>query len=234
MADTSFATPATELESGLQVIPRISLKNKAVASIRSAIEHGELKAGETLTELGLARRLGVGQPTIREALIELEFLGFIERQGRRKTRVTLLTRQAIKDIYRVRVRLETLAIELAADKRNQDLSDAWTQIRRMEETAKEGKTFDFYQADLAFHRAIWTAAQNDSLRACLEQLVPKLLTFSIIQQADPEPEKLIAIAAVHRAILDSVSVGNVKEASVRMAASLKSAQEDDIHLPGLN
>src|ERR1700742_1310737 len=103
-----------DADSGLQLIPRVSLKDKAVRSIREAIERGELQSGETLTELGLARKLGVGQPTIREALLELEFLGFIERQGPRKTRVTKLSRQAIHDIYLVRVRLETLAAELVA------------------------------------------------------------------------------------------------------------------------
>src|ERR1700761_7392503 len=112
-----------EIEPGMRVIPRISLKDKAVQSIREAIERGELQSGETLTELGLARKLGVGQPTIREALLELEFLGFIERQGPRKTRVTRLTRQAIHDIYLVRMRLETLAAELVASQKVPDLRE---------------------------------------------------------------------------------------------------------------
>jgi DNA-binding GntR family transcriptional regulator len=234
MAQLPLTESIAETNGGLQVIPRVSLKKKAVASIRQAIERGELKAGETLTELGLARRLGVGQPTIREALIELEFLGFIERQGRRKTRVTLLNRQAIKDIYQVRARLETLAIELVAQRKSADLADAWSQIERMEESAKSGQAFDLYQADLAFHRAIWAQASNESLRICLEQLVPKLLTFSIIQQAEPSLKKLTEIAADHRAILESVAAGHVQDASNRMAASMRSAQEDDEHLPGLN
>jgi len=220
-----------ESESGLQVIPRVSLKNKAVASIREAIERGELMAGETL--MGLARKLGVGQPTIREALLELEFLGFIERQGKRKTRVTLLSRRAISDIYLVRVRLETLAVELVA-KRKPDLQASWQEIERMEQTASAGQAFDFYQADLAFHRTLWEAAQNDSLRTCLEQLVPKLLTFSIIQKADPTPKKLSEIAAVHRRILESITKGDVKASIQQMAESMKNAQEDDESLPGLN
>src|ERR1039458_9740232 len=86
---------ATEAPQGLRVIRRVSLKEMAIQHIREAIEHGELKAGEVLTELGLAKKLGVGQPTIREALLELEFYGFIERTGPRKTRVTMLTRQMI-------------------------------------------------------------------------------------------------------------------------------------------
>jgi len=223
-----------EIEPGLQVIPRISLKDKAVQRIREAIERGELQAGETLTELGLARKLGVGQPTIREALIELEFLGFIERQGPRKTRVTQLTRQAIHDIYLVRVRLETLAAELVAAQKAPDLRECWNAALRMEEFAKAGLAVDFYQSDLAFHRALWKQSQNESLQSCLEQLVPKLMTFSIIQKAHPTAEKLIEIAGVHRRLLEMISAGKVDAATKMMMDSMKNAQEDDEQLPGLH
>jgi len=224
----------TEIEPGLQIIPRVSLKDKSVQSIREAIERGELQAGETLTELGLARKLGVGQPTIREALLELEFLGFIERQGPRKTRVTKLTLQAIHDIYQVRIRLETLAAEIVAGQDAPDLRDCWNAALRMEVAAKDGAAIDFYQADLAFHRALWKQSQNESLHSCLEQLVPKLMTFSIIQKAHPTREKLVEIAALHRRLLEMIAAGNIEVATKMMAESMKNAQDDDELLPGLN
>lgn len=225
--DKTLAEPA------LQVIPRVSLKDRSVRSIREAIERGELQAGETLTELGLARKLGVGQPTIREALIELEFLGFIERQGPRKTRVTLLSREAIADIYRVRMVLETLAVEIVVGQRVPDLRDCWNAALRMEAAAKSGDSYEFYQGDLEFHRALWKASNNESLRACLEQLVPKLMTFSIIQKAHPPAEKLQEIAGVHRRLLEMISAGNVTESVRMMSDSMRNAQEDDEQLPGL-
>ena len=86
----SEATPLSSsgdgVSSSLRAIRRVSLKDTAVQRICQAIERGELKAGEPVTELGLARKLGVGQPTIREALLELEFIGFVEQAGTRKTR----------------------------------------------------------------------------------------------------------------------------------------------------
>jgi DNA-binding GntR family transcriptional regulator len=226
-------TMGLETEPKMQAIPRISLKNKAVQSIREAIERGELQAGETLTELGLARKLGVGQPTIREALLELEFLGFIERQGPRKTRVTLLSRRAIDDIYLVRTRLEALAAELIAGQNVPDLRSCWHEALRMEELAQTGKVVDFYQADLAFHRAIWKASQNESLQSCLEQLVPKLMTFSIIQRAHPTSQKLVEIALLHRRLLEMISVGNIEATRQLVELSMEKAWMDDVQLPGL-
>lgn len=233
MAPATIEKEKSQVGQALQVIPRMSLKEKAVVSIREAIERGELRAGETVTELGLARRLGVGQPTIREALLELEFLGFVERQGPRKTRITQLTREVIHDIYLVRIRLETLAAELVSEHRVPDLRDCWTEALRMEAAANAGDATEFYQADLAFHRALWKSSGNKSLQMSLEQLVPKLMTFSIIQKARPGSEKLIEIAAVHRRLLEMISAGN-REAAIRlMAESMRNAQEDDEHLPGL-
>ncbi len=217
----------------LQTIQRVSLKDKAIQHIREAIEQGELHAGETVTELGLARKLGVGQPTIREALLELEFLGFIERQGPRKTRVTLLSRRAIDDIYLIRTRLETLAAELVAGQNVPDVRKCWNEVYRMENAAKEGKTTDFYQADLAFHRALWEASKNDSLRSCLEQLVPKLLTFSIIQRTHPTAQKLVEIASLHRRLLEMISVGNIEATCKLVEESMERAWLDDLKIPGL-
>ena len=121
--------------SNLRAIPRVSLKEAAVQQICQAIESGELKSGELLTELGLARKLGVAQPTIREALLELEFIGYVERTSTRKSRVTLLTRRSIENIYLVRTRLETLAVELIAAQPRPPLESCEKPLHAMESAA---------------------------------------------------------------------------------------------------
>jgi DNA-binding GntR family transcriptional regulator len=182
----------------------------------------------------LAKKLGVGQPTIREALLELEFLGFIERTGPRKTRVTLLTRKMIDDIYLVRGRLEVLAVELVTKQSAVDFSDCWNQVRRMEKAAEAGKAVEFYQADLGFHRSLWKETGNESLRNCLEQLVPRLMTFSIIQQVHPPTEKLSEIALVHRQLLGTIESKDTKASVRSMEQSMENAWLDDTKLPGIN
>src|SRR5882757_11012019 len=124
--------------SNLRTIPRVSLKEAAVQQICQAIEGGELKSGEILTELGLARKLGVGQPTIREALLELEFIGYVERTASRKARVTLLTRRSIENIYLVRTRLETLAVELIAAQPSPQLDSCEEPLHAMQSAASSG------------------------------------------------------------------------------------------------
>lgn len=217
--------------STLRAISRHSLKDEVVERIREAIERGELKSGEQIKELGLAHLLGVAQPTIREALLELEFIGFIERQGPRKTCITSLSRRQIDDIYLVRSRLETLVVEILTERRTADLSHCQKHADRLCAAAQDGKLTEFYQADLAFHRALWQATENESLIRSLEGIVPKLFAFGIIRQNGPDRGKLIEMAGLHQQLLDLIPTGNVEAASRLMKSSMDNAWVEDALLP---
>jgi DNA-binding GntR family transcriptional regulator len=214
----------------LTAIPHLSRKDRVVLRIREGIELGELKAGEALTEIGLARRLGVAQATIREALLQLEFTGFVERVGPRKTRITSLSREQIADIYLLRTRLETLAVELLAADPSADLRSCEDACREMLVQAHAGDYRAFYQADLEFHRALWKATKSRSLYDVLERLVPKLFAFGIIQHSRPRPEKLVEMAEPHRKLLELITERRVEEAKTFMERAMVHASSDDISL----
>jgi DNA-binding GntR family transcriptional regulator len=217
--------------SNLNAIPRVSLKKAAVQQICQAIESGELKSGEMLTELGLARKLGVAQPTIREALLELEFIGYVERTATRKARVTLLTRRSIENIYLVRTRLETLAVELIAAQPSPPLKSCEKPLHAMESAARNGVFREFCQADLNFHRALWSSSQNDCIESSLERIVPKLFAFAIIRHSHPNIAQLIETYELHRRLLDAVLQRNAVYARQLMELSMERAWLDDAQLP---
>ena len=217
--------------SNLRAIPRVSLKEAAVQQICQAIECGELKSGEILTELGLARKLGVAQPTIREALLELEFIGYVERTVTRKARVTLLTRAAIANIYLVRTRLETLAVELIAGQPSPQLDSCRKPLQAMESAAKNGVFREFCHADLKFHRALWSLSQNDCIESTLERIVPKLFAFAIIRHSNPNIAQLVETYELHRRLLDAILQQNVAHARQLMELSMEQAWLDDAQLP---
>ena len=221
---------SSESSSALGVIPRMSLKDTAVQRICDAIERGELKSGEQITELGLAKTLGVAQPTIREALLELEFAGFVESLGPRKTRVTVLTREAIDDIYLVRTRLEALAVELIITRPEPNLRPVWAAVEAMEAAARKRMHHEFWHADLAFHRALWLCSGSESLRLSLERLVPKLFAFAVIRQAQPSSKKLLDIARSHRRLLELIEARDVAAARHTMVASMENARKEDDRL----
>jgi DNA-binding GntR family transcriptional regulator len=217
--------------SSLRTISRVSLKDTAIQHICRAIEGGELQAGEILTELGLARKLGVAQPTIREALLELEFIGYVERTPTRKVRVTLLTRRSIEEIYIVRTRLETLAVELVAARPSPQLEACREALQEMESAARNGVSRDFWYADLKFHRALWAASENECVENVLERIVPKLFAFAIIRQSHEDPSQLTDSYELHRLLLDAIAAGDTNTASRLMERSMQRAWLADAQLP---
>jgi DNA-binding GntR family transcriptional regulator len=216
----------------LSAISRRSLKAAAVEQVRAAIVRGELKAGERVTELGLAKRLGVGQATIREALIELEHQGFIQRGGARKTFVTVLTQRDITEIYLVRIHLETLTVELLTANKERDLRESERAYRRMLEAARGGRFNEFSQADLDFHRGLWHSSGNRALAEILERLVPRIFAFGIIQETVyPARRRLQQVAGQHGKLLELIQSGRGKEAQRQMEESMQQAWKDDSELP---
>ncbi|MEW5979636.1 MAG: GntR family transcriptional regulator [Acidobacteriota bacterium] len=211
-------------------INRKSLKQRVIEQTLAAIETGELKAGQRVTELGLGNRLGVSQPTIREALIELEKQGFVERRPPRKTFITVLTRRDIAEIYRVRTPLEILVVQLLIEAGANDLKHSERAYREMLDHANAENMPAFLRADLSFHRGLWYATNNRHLKSTLELLVPKLLAFGIIRHVQPPRERLVDVAQMHGQLLRLIREEKQSEASALMEASLQQAWADDSQL----
>src|SRR6187399_1148700 len=97
-------------------IEPVSKKTRVVTLLRQAILSGNIKGGEQIVEGKLAQEFGVGQGLIREALIELEHHGFVQRTPFTGTIVPMLTLEDAQQIFEVRIELEPLAFFLAAQR----------------------------------------------------------------------------------------------------------------------
>src|ERR1700722_16455736 len=87
----------------------------AAQAIRESIISGELRGGHRLIEQKWAARLGIGQPTLREALQELEHQGLLRKVHQRGTYVAQLSSEDFRLIQEVRIPLEAIAIGAAAE-----------------------------------------------------------------------------------------------------------------------
>jgi DNA-binding GntR family transcriptional regulator len=84
-----------------------------VASFKEAILSGVIQPGEAIVESKVAQQLGAGVPLVREALIELEHQGYVQKVPYKGTTVTKLEPREVEKIFRLRTELESLAIEWA-------------------------------------------------------------------------------------------------------------------------
>src|SRR6201993_3087955 len=120
-----------------QKIEPVSKKARIVAQLREAIISGTIEAGEQIVEGKIAQQFGVGQGLIREALIELEHHGFVQRTPFSGTQVSQLTLEDALHIFDIRIELEPLAFELAGQKMTADqLSEIDSLARKAKKAAK--------------------------------------------------------------------------------------------------
>jgi DNA-binding GntR family transcriptional regulator len=101
-----------------------TLAERAFLTLRSAILRGELEPGSRLMLESLAARLDMSQMPVRDALQKLVEFGLAEQAPHRGTRVTELTVEDLRDVYEVRISLETLAVARAATHFNEKHAEA--------------------------------------------------------------------------------------------------------------
>jgi DNA-binding GntR family transcriptional regulator len=88
----------------------------ALEQLREAIIMGELQAGTPLRLDELARSLGMSISPIREAVRQLEALGLAKHVPHQGARVVALDVDDLRDLFEVRLALESLAVRRAAER----------------------------------------------------------------------------------------------------------------------
>ncbi len=184
----------------------------AAQALREAIISGELKGGDRVLEQKWSVRLGIGQPTLREALRELEHQGLLRKQPQRGTYVAQLSPEDYQRILEVRIPLEAIAVGKATTRLTPDSEkELTTLVMTMAGTERSGDARKFHDCDVSFHRAIWELAGNAYLSELLETITFRLFVFSIVGRWDDKPNatsERIAAVRQHLSILEGIRSGD--------------------------
>jgi DNA-binding GntR family transcriptional regulator len=167
---------------------------------------------------------------VREALIELEHLGYVQKTPYKGTIVTKLCPKDIERIFRLRVELEALAIEWAKENVTPaDVEKLRGMIKRMEQAALALDLNQFYEADLALHRKIWTLSDNQYLIDALERIVVPLFAFFLMKTAR-ERQSYVESVAMHAKIVEALPKMSAAGLRKLMRESLAGWKDDMLAL----
>lgn len=198
---------------------RISLltaPQAAAQALREAIISGELKGGDRVLEQKWSMRLGIGQPTLREAMRELEHQGLLRKVQQRGTYVTELSKDDYRRILEVRIPLEAVAIGHAARNLTQESEKELESIvKAMAGNGSDSEARSFHDCDVMFHRKIWEIAGNEYLQTALDTITFRLFVFSIAGRWPSAPNSAIerkAAVLQHRAILNGIKTRDPRKA----------------------
>jgi DNA-binding GntR family transcriptional regulator len=170
---------------------------------------GKLRPGQRLVEQKLAVSLGIGQPTLREALKELEYQGVVRKVPQKGTYVATFGGKDHENALEVRLLLEALAFEKAAHKMSPEAEQELSQlIENMKDAAANLDVAGFHEADVAFHRRVWAIAGNAYLAQALEGTVFRIFIATVLDRGPELRNELLASAAGHQRMLLGLLSGN--------------------------
>lgn len=165
-------------------IEPVSKKTRVVTMLRQAILSGTIQGGEQIVEAKLAQELGVGQGLVREALIELEHHGFVQRTPFTGTTVTTLTLEDAQQIFEVRIELEPLAFALAAKNASErDTSVLGEIVEKTKLSAKAEDLEEFFESHLEFRKKAWELSGNRYVQQAVERVVIPLYALYLIRRS---------------------------------------------------
>jgi len=219
------------------------LSEEIVSQIKDLIGNGELKPGQRIpSERELAAFLGVSRPSVREAIMVLEAMGFLESRQGGGTYVRSLTEMSMADplasmverrdprmlhaLTEVRMGLETWSAYLAA-KRAEDSEIA--QMRELYEVMvdqADGGGWD-PEIDAQFHLTI-TAATHNTLQVHVLNTIQSLFQTTIMVALGEFYSKEGYIELLlnhHREILEAIEAHDPELARQKMMEHLTLVEE---------
>ncbi len=141
-----------------------SLREQVYDHLRLLLNRGELRPGAPLDLDALEVRLGVSRTPLRDALLQLEWEGFVTILPRRGVQVRPLTRDDIRHLYEIIGALESAALLAAFPLLGRAGAAALRRLNLEMKRAVEADDFDrYYERNLAFHDVFLDRCHNERL-----------------------------------------------------------------------
>lgn len=189
-----------------------TLKENVTNLLRESIIDGTLPSGEELNQAQIAERLGISRGPVREALGQLEQEGLIRSVPYKGVVVTPLDPAYVRELYSLRVALETFALKIGMQRRDPEEIEALSRIvDGMRAAAKRGDAPDLARLDLRFHSTIIRMAHNSLLERAWTPL--KIGVQRCLHSRHRIYERLDEVVGTHPALLEAIQRGDVATAS---------------------
>lgn len=158
--------------SPLTAVSPSSTTEQVAGVLRTAILQGDLVQGEQLSEAILAPTLRVSKGSVREALLMLAGDRLVEHRPRQGFFVVQLDLDDIRELYEVRLAVESTASQLMIAKQDVSIADDLERhLERFREAIKAEDWPAIGDADLAFHQLFVSGARNSRLDRVMSLLL---------------------------------------------------------------
>ena len=175
---------------------------RIAAHLREAILSGEIAPGQWIRQEEVAARLGASRLPVREALRMLEAEGLTEHAANKGSRVPLLDMREVDIVYRMRERLEPLALAESLPQLSDD------QIAHMEDVQArieaDGKLTEFLVLDREFHLTSYAGCPSERLVSTISGLWNSTQHYRRAFMLLSGPDRRWVVNSEHRLLLDAI------------------------------
>jgi DNA-binding GntR family transcriptional regulator len=213
-------------------------RERAYLHLQQSIASGKLPAGSDVSELALARELGISRTPIREAIGQLVAEGLLEQTHNRGAVVAQLSRQDIINLYQLRQALEVFATgqAAAASIRSFELERMRALVNDFlllhDELVASGKTslspeqmHRFSASDLGFHTMLLRVAGNSRIMKTVNEARLLVRIFATHRRGH-EAWLLKNLHNEHVRILDAVVKHDTELAMKLMTEHIETSQQE--------
>jgi len=160
--------------------PEPLVKHTIADRLRNEIASGALRPGVRIVEGTWARKLGVAQGSIREAINLLAQDGFVTKASGRSARVVNFSEEDVLQIFEVRGVLEGLAARLAAQ-RACDVRPLEVGLDMMRHALRANRPEEMIDGDLKFHLSLCRLPGNPYLFEHARKVLVPMFAFARIR-----------------------------------------------------
>jgi DNA-binding GntR family transcriptional regulator len=175
---------------------------RIAASLREAILSGEIAPGQWIRQEEVAARLGASRLPVREALRMLETEGLTEHAANKGSRVPLLDMHEVDVVYRMRERLEPLALTESVPHLTGE------QIQHLERVQERIESDDglaeFLVLDREFHLSSYNGCPSVRLVSTISRLWNATQHYRRAFMLLSGPDRRWIVNSEHRLLLDAI------------------------------
>ncbi|MFP4538543.1 MAG: GntR family transcriptional regulator [Dichotomicrobium sp.] len=201
-----------------------TVQRQVYAKLRWALLSGQYRPGEGISIRKLADAFNTSMTPVREALRRLESEGGLVEGGNRMLSVPRATLASLQELYKVRLALEGLATEEAAEQiTDAELETVAGVCAEMQRAAEAFDVSTYLDSNWRFHAAIYGAARSPLLLGMIEGL---WLRAGPMIALVPGPEHFERSMPSHWAALRALQRRDGPAARTAIEQDLKDAAND--------
>lgn len=180
-------------------ITKLTIAEQLAAALRHEIVTGQLSAGTKLRQVEIAQHFGVSTTPVREAFGLLQSDGLVQIDTHRGVTVFLPTVQDLVENYEIRMALEMLAAEKAAERFQ--AQDAPPLVAILDEMHTTSDPVRYVERNQQFHLSLYKLGGSVRLLTMIEELRNASIAYNHLYAAADVPRDAERLDREHREIL---------------------------------